>query len=83
MQIQYIFVQTETAQSLCKSTFWHWVALIEKLYTAVSRKLREQSSIEIKKIKNTSFRYYMERRWKQNAIESFLKTVRTFRGTFI
>ncbi len=75
MQIRSVFGQTETAQrlnvniSLCKSTFWHWVALIEKLNTAVSRNLCEQNSIEIKKIKNTS-RNYMERRWKQNAMDS-------------
>ncbi len=61
MQIQSVFVQTETAHrlnmniSLCKSTLWQQVALIEKMNTAVSRDLREQSSIDIKKIKNTFF----------------------------
>ncbi len=49
---------------------------MEKLNYSCFRKLSGQSSIAIK---NTSFRHYMEQRWKQNSIESFLKTIRTFR----
>ncbi len=54
----------------CRFIWKSWI-------TAIFCELCAQSSFVIK---NTSFRYYMERRWKQNAIESFLKTVRTFRG---
>jgi len=81
MQILYVYDQTETAHirlnvnmSLCKCTLWQQVALyMEKLnyswlpWTPWTK----------------HFRYYMKRKWKQNAIGSFLKTVRTFRGTFI
>ncbi len=84
MQIRSVFGQTETAHKLNVNvnplSDSRWRFIWKSWITAVSRELRGWSSIAIK---NTSFRYYMERRWKQNAIESFLKTVLTFRGTFI
>ncbi len=84
MQIWSVCGQTESAHrlningSLCKSTHWQQITLyMEKLNYSCFCELRTQSSIVIR---NTSFRYYMKRRWIQNAIESFLKTVR---ATFI
>lgn len=72
MQIQ--SVRSETAHrliinvSLCKSTLWQQVALMEKQLSKLQlfHKLSGQSSIAIK---NTSSIYYIEQRWKQNAIE--------------